>query len=105
MSPRRQVIGIDASRAVGRIRTGTENYSVQLIRGLVSEPSDFDWRLYFNGNSSDLAVPALGNVDIRDIPGRRLWTHLRLSRELLQQSRELKLIGRNLEKNTGSAAG
>lgn len=84
MSPRRQVIGIDASRAVGRIRTGTENYSAQLIRGLVSEPSEFDWRLYFNGNSSDLAVPALNNVDIRDIPGRRLWTHLRLSRELLQ---------------------
>lgn len=77
-----QVIGIDASRAVGRVRTGTENYSAQLITTLVSEPADFDWRLYFNGNAAGLEHHASDNVDIRDIPAQRLWTHIRLSREL-----------------------
>lgn len=83
MAEAQQVIGIDASRAVGRLKTGTENYSAQLIRALLSEPADFRWRLYFNGNSESLELPAHDDVDIRDIPARRLWTHLRLSRELM----------------------
>lgn len=84
MTPKRQIIGIDASRAVGRIRTGTENYSAQLIHGLVSQPVDFDWRLYVNGNPGEMELPNAANVEIRDIPSGRLWTHQRLSRELLQ---------------------
>lgn len=84
MAQRRPIIGIDASRAAGRIRTGTENYSAEIIRALVSEPADFDWRLYFNGNAADLALPETRNVEIRDIPSRRLWTHGRLSREMFQ---------------------
>lgn len=84
MAQNRKIIGVDASRAVGRVRTGTENYSAQVIRALVSEPADYGWRLYFNGNASELDLPETGNVQLRDIPARRLWTHLRLSRELLQ---------------------
>lgn len=78
-----EVIGIDASRAVGRVRTGTENYSAQLIRALVKDPSNCTWRLYFNGKANILDLPAAAHIDIRDIPSQRLWTHLRLSRELL----------------------
>lgn len=77
------MIGIDASRAVGRVRTGTENYSVRLIRALVRQPPDFCWRLYFNGNAATLGIDESSHVEMRDIPSRRLWTHLRLSRELL----------------------
>lgn len=77
-----QVIGIDASRSVGRIRTGTENYSAQLIRAMVREPADFGWRLFFNGNSEALDLRNAIDTTIHDIPSRRLWTHLRLSREL-----------------------
>ena len=83
MAEAEQIIGIDASRAIGRVRTGTENYSAQLIKALVSEPADFGWRLYFNGFADGLELLRADNVDIRDIPSRRLWTHLRLSRELL----------------------
>lgn len=79
----KHIIGIDASRAVGRVRTGTENYSAQLIKALVSKPADFGWRLYFNGHADGLSLPANDAIEIRDIPGRRLWTHLRLSHELL----------------------
>ncbi len=83
MGKKRPVIGIDASRAVGRIRTGTENYSAQIIRGLVSQPLDGDWRIYFNGHADDLDLPEVPNIERRNIPAPRLWTHVRLSRELM----------------------
>lgn len=84
MSSIRKIIGIDASRSVGRIRTGTENYSAQVIRAMVAEPAGCNWRLYFNGNSEGMQLPSSSNIEIKDIPARRLWTHLRLSRELLR---------------------
>ncbi len=77
-------IGIDASRlAVGQ-RTGTENYAYQVIRGLFRADRTNHYTLYFNG------PPAVGLFDalpprwkIRAIPLPRLWTHLRLSMEML----------------------
>lgn len=84
MSAARKIIGIDASRSVGRIRTGTENYSAHVIRAMVAEPARCDWRLYFNGNSEGMQLPSSSNIETKDIPARRLWTHLRLSRELLR---------------------
>ncbi len=79
------IIGIDASRAVGRTRTGTENYSWQLIRRLVQFRDRNTWRLYINGGGNQLP-PLPVDVDVRDIPSRRLWTHGRLSRELLRHN-------------------
>jgi glycosyltransferase involved in cell wall biosynthesis len=79
-----RVIGIDASRMVGRVRTGTENYSDQIIRGLLADPAPWSWRLYFNGNASESGIEESDTLQLRDIPSPRLWTHLRLSRELLQ---------------------
>ncbi len=69
---------------MGRIRTGTENYSAQLIKGLLQQNVDFDWRLYFNGGSGELGIEPAPNVEIRDIAAPRLWTHVRLARELMQ---------------------
>ena len=40
------LIGIDASRALRSRRTGTENYSLQLIRRLVDLEGDHFFRLY-----------------------------------------------------------
>jgi glycosyltransferase involved in cell wall biosynthesis len=80
------LIGIDASRATGAHRTGTETYSLRLIRALLALPSPHRFRLYTNGAASaglfsDGAAPA--NVELRAIPFPRLWTHLRLSAEML----------------------
>lgn len=77
------VIGIDASRMSGRARTGTENYSDGLIRALIAEPTPWSWRLYFNGNSEESGIAESSSVQIRDIPARRLWTHARLSKEMV----------------------
>lgn len=76
-------IGIDASRMVGSSRTGTENYSDQIIRTLIVEPVPWSWRLYFNGNADESGISGSNRVDIHDIPSPRLWTHARLSREIL----------------------
>lgn len=68
---------------VGRVRTGTENYSNSIIRALIAEPAPWMWRLYVNGNSGDTGILTSESTDICDIPATRLWTHLRLSREML----------------------
>ena len=80
-------IGIDASRlAVGQ-RTGTENYAFQVTRGLIRLAAEQPLTLYFNGAPSEAVLAGLDpspGIDIKVIPFRRLWTHLRLSRELAQ---------------------
>jgi glycosyltransferase involved in cell wall biosynthesis len=74
------LIGIDASRATAARRTGTETYSLHLIRALLAQGRDHRFRLYFN----QAPAPGLfsGGADRRVMPFPRLWTHLRLSREM-----------------------
>ncbi len=82
-------IGIDASRlAVGQ-RTGTENYAFQMIRGLVELAGQQDqFVLYFNQPPAPLVLHGLGlshnNVELRTIPFPRVWTHARLSFDLMR---------------------
>lgn len=81
-------IGIDASRlAVGQ-RTGTENYAFQLIRGLVETAEQQDRLiLYFNQPPPPLALHGLGldpKVELKSMPFPRMWTHARLSYEMLR---------------------
>ena len=42
------LIGIDASRATAAHPTGTEFYSLHLIRALLALNTDHHFRLYFN---------------------------------------------------------
>src|SRR6185436_10590611 len=77
-------IGIDASRATVPRRTGTESYARRLIQALLDRGSGYDLILYFR----DLPAPGLFPRGIRRvIPFPRLWTHVRLSLELLTQPR------------------
>jgi glycosyltransferase involved in cell wall biosynthesis len=75
------LIGIDASRATTTYRTGTENYSLRLIRGLLQAGTEHRFRLYTQR-------PPTGDpfnvqcAEIRSMPFPRLWTHLRLSAEM-----------------------
>jgi len=78
-------IGIDASRlAVGQ-RTGTENYAYQIVRALAALDQHNRYTLYFNQPpvGAEALLAALPNRwRTRNLPARRLWTHLRLSREM-----------------------
>lgn len=80
------LIGIDASRAAVARRTGTETYSLHLIRALLRLESGHRFRLYANVSPPEgLFWPpgAVAGTEVRSIPFPRLWTHLRLSAELV----------------------
>src|SRR5436190_3218944 len=85
-------IGIDASRALVARRTGTEHYSASLLRALAGLPEAERYRfvLYLNVASEAQARKRLGfdvpaNWKIHAIPFPRLWTHARLSWEMLHR--------------------
>ena len=83
------LIGIDASRAVTARRTGTETYSLHLIRALLALGADHRFRLYFR----QPPPPGLFNgADLRVIPFPRLWTHLRLSGEMLRRPPDVLFV-------------
>jgi len=78
------IIGIDASRATTSRRTGTEAYACHLIRALLPPTAErgHRLRLYFNQAPAADLFPVSEHVERVVIPQRRLWTHLRLGREL-----------------------
>jgi glycosyltransferase involved in cell wall biosynthesis len=75
-------IGIDISRLGVAARTGTEHYTYELLAALARLDRYNDYTLYCNGLPA--ALPPLGaNMALRSIPARRLWTHGRLSLEMV----------------------
>lgn len=84
------LVGVDASRSVTARRTGTENYSLYLIRELLALEGAYRFRLYFSqAPSGDLL---LGAAQWRVMPFPRLWTHLRLSWEMLADPPDLLFV-------------
>jgi glycosyltransferase involved in cell wall biosynthesis len=77
------LIGIDASRATVAQRTGTEAYSLHLIRGLLELDVAHRFRLYFNRAPPPGLFASESRHERRVIPFPRLWTHARLSTEML----------------------
>jgi len=77
------VIGIDASRLTVSRLTGTETYTWQLLRAFASLEVTDEIELYLNASAAPAALPAAG--DPVCIPFPRLWTHLRLSAEMLRR--------------------
>jgi glycosyltransferase involved in cell wall biosynthesis len=77
-------IGIDASRATLARRTGTEGYALRLIQALLDLGSGHDFVLYFRDAPDPGLFPGAARVVI---PFPRLWTHARLSFELLTRPR------------------
>jgi len=77
-------IGIDASRATAAQRTGTEQYARRLIEGLAELAPPHQLRLYFR-DAPGVWLAGQPGVERRVIPFPRLWTHLRLSWELLTE--------------------
>jgi glycosyltransferase involved in cell wall biosynthesis len=84
------LIGIDASRAALRERTGTENYSYQLIQHLLALDTPQRFRLYVQ------APPPAGlfnpRAEQRVISHARLWTHRGLSLEMLRHPPDVLFV-------------
>jgi glycosyltransferase involved in cell wall biosynthesis len=84
------LIGIDASRAATARRTGTEWYSLHVIRGILRlVEGRHAVRLYSNGPLPPELFP---RAETRSIPFRRLWTHARLSGEMLLRSPDVLFV-------------
>lgn len=75
------LIGIDASRAVKKNRTGPENYSYEIIRNILALKTDHKFILYAPHEPQD-KFPSGENISWRVLPATRLWSQLRLAREL-----------------------
>jgi len=78
-------IGIDASRAFIKDRTGIEEYSFQVINHLMDKITEQEVSLYIKGNQKKklecLNMPS--NWQVKVIKWPFLWTHIGLSMELL----------------------
>lgn len=84
-------IGIDASRVGNGHRTGTEQYSAQLLEALGALDMHNRYTLYVNSRQRPaLTLPA--NFRARLIPFPRLWTHTRLSVEMLGRAPDLLFV-------------
>ena len=84
------LIGIDASRTARAERTGTEAYSLHLIRAMLSAAPQQRFRLYAGGAlPQELASP---NAEPRVMPFARLWTHARLSAEMLARPPDVLFV-------------
>jgi len=71
------VIGIDASRALVREKTGTETYTYELLRALAALDPPDNFELYLNAAAAPLDFPMRERAVCLPFP--RLWTHGRLS--------------------------
>lgn len=88
------LIGIDASRATAEHRTGTENYSLHLIRSLLAmgEERTLEFTLYFNHPPSNDLFSTSTCLQPRVMPFPRLWTHLRLSLEMARHPPDVLFV-------------
>lgn len=80
------IIGIDASRALRARRTGTERYSLEIIRHLLALPAAalHRWRLYVDATPAAPLLPCGENVEQCLLPARRMWTHRALAAAVVQ---------------------
>jgi len=84
-------IGIDASRSVSAQPTGTELYSRYLIEALLDRaPDHYSFLLYFNQVPPSALSPQPSAL--RVIPFPRLWTHIRLSTEMILHRPDLLFV-------------
>lgn len=85
------VIGIDASRAVRSNRTGTENYSFELIKQIINLDHKDHLRLYAPHESFE-KIGSGPQVEWKILPEARLWSQLTLSKELRRNEPDVLFV-------------
>lgn len=88
------LIGIDASRALRARRTGTERYSLEIIRHLLTAPAaaEHTWRLYVDGPPAPAWLASLAPAEVCILPPRRLWTHRALAGEVVRRPPDVLFV-------------
>jgi glycosyltransferase involved in cell wall biosynthesis len=86
------LIGVDASRVTRPQRTGTENYSLYVLRELLSQDDVNAYRLYLSAPLSSGLLPESPRASTKLIRLRRLWTQVGLSREMLARPPDVLFV-------------
>jgi glycosyltransferase involved in cell wall biosynthesis len=86
------LIGVDASRITRRQRTGTENYSLNVLRHLLAADLANAYRLYLSEPLPDALLQANNRVTTRVIRMPRLWTQVGLSREMVREPPDVLFV-------------
>lgn len=79
-------IGLEATRANKRYKTGTEWYAWHLLQEFKKIKTDTDFVVYYNHYLAGDLQDAPGNFYFRKLswPFKKFWTHIRLALELLK---------------------
>ena len=86
------LVGVDASRITRTLRTGTENYSLHVLRELLAADLENAYRLYLSAPLPPGLLPISPRVSSTLIRLPRLWTHLGLSREMLRGAPDVLFV-------------
>lgn len=86
------LIGIDASRASGKEKTGTENYSRNLILNLAKIDQKNNYILYVKPDYDSDFNQLKKNFRLKIIPTKRFWTQIGLSREMLSKKLDVLFV-------------
>lgn len=84
-------IGVDASRLAVAARTGTEQYTWELLQALGRIDTHNHYTLYCNRRPAALP-PLPPSFVLRPMPLRRAWSHGRLSLEMLRRAPDVLFV-------------
>ena len=86
------IIGIDASRAVKKQRTGTENYSRNLIFELAQIDEKNQYTLYVGSDYDGSFSNFPRNFSVKIIPNKKYWTQFGLSLEMVKKKPDVLFV-------------
>jgi glycosyltransferase involved in cell wall biosynthesis len=86
------LIGVDASRITRRFLTGTENYSLHVLRHLLDDDQVNDYRLYLSRRLPTDLLPERSRVATKVIHLPRLWTQVGLSVEMARDPPDVLFV-------------
>jgi len=86
-------IGFDASRVFASRRTGTENYSYQLLKALAKIDHDNQYIVYLRSRLQGQALQSWpGNFEFKEIKWSRLWTQVGLAKQTFRDKVDVLFI-------------
>ncbi len=86
------LIGVDASRVTRPLLTGTESYSLHVLREVLRQDVRNRYRLYATEPIPEQALATSERVEQRVIRMSRLWTQIGLTREMLAVPPDLLFV-------------
>lgn len=85
------IIGFDGSRAFSKNRTGTENYSYQILKNLAHLDKENIYKVFTRpGANIGLKFPSNFQIELIDFP--RLWTQVGLALETFQTKLDVLFV-------------